>query len=108
MLAWKETIDKNLSVRAIETLAREIESGKIKLAKDGEKPQEAPKQEKKRDANSEMALVLRDIENKLRHIYATQIKIATKSKESGSIEFEFYSKDDFERIIDLLSSIESK
>lgn len=41
------------------------------------------------------------LEDKLRLQFGTEVKIKTKTGESGSIELEFYSKDDFERILDL-------
>lgn len=103
LLAWHEVINNALSVRATETLAKEIESGKIKPGENN-KPQ---KKEPKAIITPEEAYVLADNENKLRHIYGTQVKIQPKTKESGSIEFEFYSKDDLERLLDLFSSLES-
>ncbi|HOM05582.1 MAG TPA: hypothetical protein PLU67_08830, partial [Candidatus Kapabacteria bacterium] len=52
----------------------------------------------------ESALQLEEIENRLRHLFATNVKITPKSQESGTIEFEFYSIDDFERLIEIFEN----
>lgn len=96
--AWKEVTEKNLSVRATEDLAKKIETGKIN-------PVNKPAEQKPRQIITlQEAVVLADNENKLRHIYGTQVKITPKTKESGIIEFDFYTKDDLERLLDLFLS----
>ncbi len=100
--AWKEITEKNLSVRATEDLVKQIESGKQKT---GDKKEE---QKPKQVITPEEAYVLADNENKLRHIYGTQVKINAKSKESGTIEFEFYTKDDLDRLLELFFSDNGK
>ncbi len=109
LFAWKEIIKNALSVRATERLVRDLIANKIKPLGDKEKKEE---DERKKDGKihvtQETALVLRDYENKLRHTFATNVKITTKSKESGTIHIDFYSKDDFERILELFSQIENK
>jgi ParB family chromosome partitioning protein len=98
---WKEIVSKGLSVRITENLVREIES------KDSskKKTEEGKKFDGKSHVSPEIALVLKEQENKLRHLFGTQVKIHTKSKESGSVEFEFYSQDDLERLIELFISV---
>ena len=102
MMAWETVVTNGLSVRLTETLVKDIEAGKV--GKDKEKP-------KKKDPKSlltpEESYVLADNENRLRHKYGTQVRIQPKTKESGIIEFEFYSKDDLERLLDIFSTIES-
>ncbi|MFP4370547.1 MAG: ParB/RepB/Spo0J family partition protein [Candidatus Kapaibacterium sp.] len=92
-------IKKGLSVRAAERMVKDIISGKLKIG-DDQKP------EKKKVVSPETEVILRDTENRLRHSFGTQVKITPKSKDSGKIEIEFYSHDDFERIIDLFDKIE--
>lgn len=105
--AWSEIINKNLSVRATENLVK-----KLTASKQSERTNQSSKEDVLKDGKMhvsyETALVLKDYENKLRHIFGTQVKIITKSNESGSIQLDFYSKDDFERIIDLLNFVETK
>jgi ParB family chromosome partitioning protein len=46
------------------------------------------------------------IETKLRHILATQVKVKLRTNGSGSVEIEFYSHDELERLQELFSIIE--
>jgi ParB family chromosome partitioning protein len=92
--AGKEITEKKLSVRATEKL--------VKLLLDGKK-KKAPKKE---ILSKEDILVLQDKANTLRRSFGTQVKITPKTKESGIIEFEFYSSDDLERLLDLFNRID--
>ncbi len=102
--AGREVIESELSVRATESLVKDIEKGKLKFTYDGKKliPQA---KEKKEIVSKEVALQLEEIENRLRQAFGTNVKINPKNAESGSIEFEFYSIDDFERIIDIFENV---
>lgn len=107
LLAWREVIDKGLSVRATEAIVRDIDEGRFSTDLDSPALPKKPKVTIKGDKSAvpeEVALVLEDNENKLRHIFGTQIRIQPKNNESGKIEIEFYSIDDLERIIDILSA----
>ncbi len=46
--------------------------------------------------------ILNDAASKLMHIMGTQVKIVPKTEEIGKIEIEYYSVDDFQRIIELI------
>lgn len=100
--AWQEIAGKNLSVRATEDLAKKIETGK--LSPDNNKYKE---QKTKQLVSPQEAVILADNENKLRHIYGTQVRITPKTKDSGTFEFDFYSKDDLERLLDMFYSYEN-
>lgn len=103
--SWEKVIQDELSVRATEILVRDIELGnsnkpitkKPTLFKNPNKPNVSP----------ETSAVLKDTEDRLRHIFATNVKIQPKDEESGTIEIDFYSKDDFGRIIELFDEINS-
>ena len=41
-------------------------------------------------------------ENKLIHKYGTKVSISINKKQKGKITFEYYSKDDFDRILNIL------
>lgn len=103
LLVWKMTVDKALSVRAVENLVRDIQAGKIELTKSGPKSKKEKKSSKP-NVSSETALILEDSENKLRQILGTKVRINPKNEDSGVIEVEFYTKDDLERLIDLFSN----
>ncbi len=104
ILAWREVCENGLSVRATEKLVKDIEEGRFTSEKTpAEEPKpKAPKSDKSA-VPEEVAVILEDNENKLRHIFGTQVRIQPKNNNSGRIEIEFYSIDDLERIIDLLS-----
>ncbi len=46
--------------------------------------------------------ILNDAASKLMHIMGTQVKIVPKTEEVGKIEIEYYSVEDFQRIIELI------
>ncbi len=101
--AANDILNKELSVRATEALVRNILSEKILISKEGKKKKIV---EKKQEVitTDEQALIT-ETQNKLREKLGTNVKIFTKNNNSGSIEIEFYSTDDFERIIELFENL---
>lgn len=85
----QKIFDEKLSVRDVE-----------KLVKNLNKP-EKPKKEKEEDKSLEV--IYQDVEEKLKQSLGTKVAIASKGNGSGKIEIEFYSHDDLEKIISLLS-----
>ena len=98
-----DIISKELSVRATEQLIRNILSERVLVSKEGNKKNVSNKQN---EIVTEEKIIIEEIQNKLRMILGTNIKIFTKNNNSGSIEIEFYSTDDFERIVEMLEKIE--
>lgn len=88
MIAQK-VFDEKLSVRDVE-----------KLVKNLNKP-EKPKKEVLQDKSLE--IIYQDTEEKLKQILGTKVSIASKGNGAGRLEIEFYSHDDLERIIDMIS-----
>lgn len=86
----QKIFDEKLSVRDVE-----------KLVKNMNKP-EKPKKEKEEDKSLEV--IYQDVEEKLKQSLGTKVAIASKGNGSGKIEIEFYSHDDLEKIISLLSA----
>ena len=90
-------LSKNLSVRKVERLVRELNEGgtrKIKKAsveKLGETSFYTPN--------------LRDIEDKLRVTFGTKVKCVQRKDGSGEIVLEYYSRDELERLIELIEII---
>ncbi|MBR5917836.1 MAG: ParB/RepB/Spo0J family partition protein [Lachnospiraceae bacterium] len=82
----QQAFDQKMSVREIEKLVRNI--GKEKKAK-------AKKDE-------QISIAYKEYENKLKEKLGTKVNINLKENGSGKIEIEFYSNDDFERIIDCI------
>ncbi|MFP4528759.1 MAG: ParB/RepB/Spo0J family partition protein [Candidatus Kapaibacterium sp.] len=102
--AFNDIIEKKLSVRATEALTKDIESGKVKYTDRGQREKTALRA--KPIIDEQTALVLEDSADRLRHSFGTKVKINPKSKESGTIEFEFYSKDDLERLLEIFAKLD--
>ena len=84
---WKMVVAKGLSVRETEALVKKLKSGK--------------KVPKKRDTNSTDIHLSRMAEELSRH-YGTKVDIK-RSGHRGKVEIEFYSDDDLDRLLGLLT-----
>lgn len=82
--------DEKLSVRETEKLVRKL----LEPAKD-------EKQDKAKNIN----FIYQDIEEKIKEIIGSKVQVKQKSEDKGRIEIEYYSKDEFERIIELFQTI---
>lgn len=82
----QQAFDQKMSVREIEKLVRNI--GKEKKAK-------AKKDE-------QISIAYKEYENKLKEKLGTKVNISLKENGAGKIEIDFYSNDDFERIVDCI------
>lgn len=83
-----EVFDKKLSVRETEKLVKSYNNPVIKT------PKPLPEND----------FIYRDMEEQLKMAVGTKIVIKNKDKNKGKIEIEYYSQDDFERIVDLLKN----
>lgn len=88
MIAQK-IFDEKLSVREVEKLVKNL--GK----------EEKPKKEVIEDKS--LDIIYQNVEEKLKQALGTKVAIASKGNGSGKIEIEFYSHDDLDKIIDLLT-----
>lgn len=82
--------DEKLSVREIEKLVK-------KLGEDKPKKDIA--------VTSEDILIYREIEDKIRNIMGTKVSIHRKNNNKGSIEIEYFSNEELERILDIFHTI---
>ena len=78
--------DEKLSVRDIEKLIKDM--NKVKKTK----------------TLPENDFIYRDMENNLTNAVGTKVVIHNKNNNKGKIEIEYYSQDDFERIVELLKN----
>jgi len=85
---WKKILREQLSVRQVE-----------KFAKRDEKPQPS-----KKAGPDKRPYAVREAEDVLRRILGTQARIHLSGK-GGTIEIEFYSENDLERLLELLHKI---
>lgn len=81
-----KVFDEKLSVRETEKLIKNLDK------------QVKPKV----NTPPENDFIYRDIENKLKESMGTKVIIHNKDNNKGKIEIEYYSQDDFERIVDIL------
>jgi ParB family chromosome partitioning protein len=78
--------DEKLSVREIEKIVKDIQKGKT------EKKKETVVQD----------FIYTDLEEKMKAAVGSKVSIHQKAKGNGKIEIEYYSKEDLERIIDII------
>lgn len=79
--------DEKLSVREVEKLVKQIQEGK---------------KTKKQD-NVVQDFIYTDLEEKMKAVMGTKVSIKQKAKGKGKIEIEYYSSDDLERIIEMIT-----
>lgn len=82
-----KVFDEKMSVRETEKLVRDFDKPKKTKAK----------------TTPENDFIYRDMENRLKSSIGTKVVIHNKNNNKGKIEIEYYSKDDFERIVELLN-----
>ena len=80
----QQVFDQKMSVRETEKAVKNL--GKEKVEKDKKKTQ--------------ISDAYKSYENKLKDKLGTKVSISLKDNGSGKLEIEFYSNDDFERIMD--------
>ncbi|MCX7762847.1 MAG: ParB/RepB/Spo0J family partition protein [Candidatus Kryptonium sp.] len=90
---WNKIIKQGWSVRKVEKAVRDLLKGKDSEGKAQKRKTHTP-------------AGLREIESKLKRIFGTQVKIKQSSNNRGEIIIEFYSNDDFERLLELFEIIE--
>lgn len=84
-------VAENLSVREVEKLVKAL--GKKK----------EPKEKKEEDES--IALIFRELEDRMKTAMGTKVSINRKDKNKGRIEIEYYSEAELERIVELIESI---
>ena len=93
--AATKIMDDNLSVREAEKLVKSIIHNKEKSENEKELKEE----------NSQETEIFGYFENRMKDILGSKVIIKNKKNNKGKIEIEYYSKDELERIIDLIQSI---
>ena len=83
----KECVEKNLSVREVE--------------KRGQK-QETQKKDGRKALSKQFTSIFKDFESRMGESLGTKVKIIPKNENKGKVEIEYYSREDLERLYDLL------
>jgi ParB family chromosome partitioning protein len=84
---WKKILKNQLSVRQVEKQVQQATRPKTNAKKKPAAP-----------------YAIREAEDKLRRIFGTQVRINLRGK-GGTIEMEFYSENDLERLLELMQKI---
>lgn len=87
----QEVFDKKMNVREVEKQVKKLQKEK--------KPKEKDNTSKIIDET-----IYSDIEENLKNIMGTKINILPKDEDKGKIEIEYYSKDDLDRIVEIIRS----
>ena len=83
--------DEKLSVRDVEKIMKNMN----KPAKD--------KKAGSKQGDKDLSFIYQDIEEKLKNSLGTKVSVSSKGDGSGKIEIEFFSNDDLERLMEILS-----
>lgn len=86
--------DQKLSVRETEKLVKKVISPKAEAKK------------VKPEISEQLKIVYQEYEEKLKNAFGTKVNINQKADGKGKIEIEYYSSDDFDRIMDLMSKMQ--
>jgi ParB family chromosome partitioning protein len=89
----KEVVGKKLNVRETEKFVKNYMKPKKQLIE---------------KAIDDLGPIFIDLEDKLKVILGTKVKIHKKKNDMGSVEIEYYSSDELDRIIDLMRTIKQK
>lgn len=84
-----KVFDEKLNVRDIEKMVKELNR---------------PKKEKKKE-ETEYQFLYKDLEESMKQILGSKVSIKNKKNNKGKIEIEYYSRDELERIVDMIKSI---
>lgn len=96
LTAAEEIVDKGYSVREAEKLVKRLNDS---LSKKDEEDEESKKQ------NEAELQMINFYENRMKEILGSKVSIQNKKNNKGKIEIEYYSKEELERIIDMIQSI---
>lgn len=107
----REVIKRDLSVRKTEALVKDIELERRRIARDGSivavQPERTSTTGDRPTPSGTQSTTLKQIEDSLRQVLATQVRLKMKSDDQGAIEIEFYSLEELERLLELLTPVES-
>lgn len=102
LVVEQEIINNNLNVRQVEKIVKDYQQGKITIVNNAIVNLE---NKEKTEKISNTKVFLSSFEDELRQKFATKVSIKPKDENSGTIEINFFSKEEFERIMNLFNQI---
>lgn len=91
----QKIFDEKLSVRETEKLIKKIQNDKSVPA------------EKETVIDPKLDILYQDLEEKMKNILGTKVMIHKKDSKKGTIEIEYYSPDELDRIVELFQTIKN-
>ncbi|MBU3698479.1 MAG: ParB/RepB/Spo0J family partition protein [Candidatus Kapabacteria bacterium] len=99
----REIVNRELSVRKTEALVKDLELGRKEINRSGQ-IQSRQSKSSQPAAPKETDKSIQAIEDSLRHVFATQVRVKVKADDTGAIEVEFFSLEELERLLDIMMS----
>ena len=93
--AAQKIFDEKLSVRETEKLVKKLQN---------DKPAKPVKEE---PIDPKLDIIYQDLEEKMKNIFGTKVAIHKKTSKKGTIEIEYYSPEELDRIIELFQTIKN-
>ena len=90
----QKIFDEKLSVRDTEKLVKSIQNEKKNRTN------------VRKEIDPKLEAIYHDLEEQMKGILGTKVSINHKDEEKGKVEIEYYSKDELDRIIDLLRTVQ--
>jgi ParB family chromosome partitioning protein len=102
MALEKEILEKGFTVRQVERAVKDFQIGKL-IFESNQFIQPAKKE--KSELFEKLKVFLQKEEDKLRHKFGTKVTIKARTEDSGTIEIDFATKEQFERITEILNKL---
>lgn len=99
----REIVNREMSVRKTEALVKDLELGRKEVTRTGEIRARSSKATQRAEP-AQPDKSLQAIEDSLRHVFATQVRVRMKNDDAGAIEIEFFSLEELERLLDMIMS----
>ena len=80
--------DEKLSVRDVEKLVKNLNKPKVEKVK--------------KEKNESLEIIYQERANKLKDVLGTKVAVSSKGDGAGKIEIEFFSHEDFDRLMEIL------
>ena len=85
-----DIVNFDLSVRDAENLAKDVKEGKTVAKSKG------------KATKGKLEIIVKDLENQLKHKLGTKVTLDAKTKSKGRIIIEYFSEDELDRVLDIL------
>ncbi len=95
-------LEEDLTVREVESLVRETKQDEPRQDSDDEQETEVEGSGLETNQPDRTDLQVKDLTDRLRSRFSTQVRVQHQQDGSGKIELAYYSADDLERLLDLL------